>query len=75
MAAKNALLSGERDAQKIRGAMQSVIESTDLAQVDYISVAKPDTLEELETIEDRALLSLAVFVDRVRLIDNLVVEV
>jgi pantothenate synthetase len=39
-----------------------------------VSVAHPDTLEDLTVIEDRALLSLAVFFDTVRLIDNMILE-
>ena len=65
--------NGERDAEKLRAAMTEVIDSTDMARLDYVSVAHPDTLEELTMIEDRALLSLAVFFNTVRLIDNMVV--
>jgi len=39
-----------------------------------VSVAHPDTLQEQTVVPDRALLSLAVFFDTVRLIDNMVVE-
>jgi pantoate--beta-alanine ligase len=64
--------NGERDAEKLRAAMIEIIDSTDMARLDYVSVAHPDTLEELTQIENSALLSLAVFFDTVRLIDNLV---
>jgi pantothenate synthetase len=37
-------------------------------------VADPDTLEELDHVHKRAMLSLAVFFGSVRLIDNLIVE-
>ncbi len=73
-AAKNAFTQGQRDAEKLRATMLSVIEATDMTRVDYVSVAHPATLEELETVQDRALFSLAVFVDGVRLIDNIPVE-
>jgi len=74
LAAKDLFERDERDAEKLRGKMVAVIESADMARLDYISVAHPDTLEELTVIEDRALLSLAVFFDAVRLIDNIVVQ-
>lgn len=74
LAAKDAFEQGQRDANELRAAMLSVIEPADLARADYVSVAHPDTLAELEMVEDRALLSLAVFVDGVRLIDNMVVQ-
>ncbi|MCK6627844.1 MAG: pantoate--beta-alanine ligase [Anaerolineae bacterium] len=73
LAAKTAFEQGQRSAESLREAMRAVIEATPLARLDYVSVAHPDTLAELEVIEDRALLSLAVFVDEVRLIDNMVI--
>jgi pantoate--beta-alanine ligase len=73
LAAKTAFEGGEHRADSLRAAMRSVIEATPLARLDYVSVAHPDTLAELEVVEDRALLSLAVFVDDVRLIDNILV--
>ncbi len=75
LAAEGAFLAGQRNARQLQAAMLAVIEGADMAQVDYASVTHPDTLEELEVVEDRALLSLAVSVGGVRLIDNLVVEV
>jgi pantoate--beta-alanine ligase len=74
LAAKTAFASGQRSAEALRAAMRAVIEATPLARLDYISVAHPDTLAELDLVENRALLSLAVFVDEVRLIDNMVVD-
>ena len=66
--------NGERDAAQLRAAMTEVIDSTDMARLDYVSVAHPDTLIELTIVQDRALLSLAVFLGAVRLIDNMVVR-
>ena len=40
------------------------------ATPDYVSVADPDTLAELDEVGGRALLSLAALIDDVRLIDN-----
>jgi len=71
--AKKLFENGERDAAQLRAAITEVIDSTDMTRLDYVSVAHPDTLEELTMIEDRALLSLAVFFNTVRLIDNMMV--
>lgn len=71
-AAKEAYDNGERDAEKIRGKMKEVLASEPLAQVQYVSCADYDTLEELETITGKALLSMAVFMGKTRLIDNIV---
>jgi pantoate--beta-alanine ligase len=75
LAAKTAFEQGQHSAESLRTAMRAVIEATPLTRLDYVSVAHPDTLAELDVVEDRALLSLAVFVDEVRLIDNLMIEV
>ena len=62
--------AGERDAGAVREAMLAVLASEPMADVDYVSVADPETLEELATIRNGALLSLAVEIEGVRLIDN-----
>jgi pantoate--beta-alanine ligase len=60
----------ERDAARMREAMRGLIESEQLARIDYISVADAETLEELDRIERTALVSLAVRFGATRLIDN-----
>lgn len=75
LAARKAFEEGERNTEQLRARMLAAIESSEMARVDYISVAHPETLEELTEVEDSALLSLAVFVDGVRLIDNMVIVV
>ncbi len=61
---------GERDAGAVRTAMLGVLATEPGATVDYVSVADPDSLGELGAVAGRALLSLAVRIDGVRLIDN-----
>jgi pantoate--beta-alanine ligase len=63
-------LQGERDAAQIRQQMRSAIEKEPLAKIDYVSIADPETLQELTRIEDSALVSMAVRVGKTRLIDN-----
>jgi pantoate--beta-alanine ligase len=73
LAAKSAFEQGQRSAESLRAIMRAIIEPTPLARLDYASVAQPDTLAELDLVEEKALFSLAVFVDEVRLIDNMMV--
>ena len=73
-AAKKCLAQGERMTERLRTEMLQVIAAYPLAQVDYVSVADPDTLTPLERVETGALLSLAVFIDGVRLIDNMLIS-
>src|SRR5688572_1011305 len=72
--AKETLEGDQIKAEELRQQMRSLIERVDGAQIDYISVADPISLEELDRAEKGALLSLAVFIEGVRLIDNLLVE-
>ena len=73
-AAKEAYDNGERDADQLRQAMKDVLASEPLAQMQYVSCADNDTLEELETVNGKTLLSMAVFVGKTRLIDNFVLD-
>jgi pantoate--beta-alanine ligase len=71
-AAKSFYLEGERDATRLRSTMRRVLDEEPLAQVDYASVADPDTMCELDQVKDRVLLSLAVKIGKTRLIDNFI---
>jgi len=71
-AAQDTYTAGERDAEKIRQTMTQTIQSEPLARLQYVSCADPETLEEIQgTISAQALLSMAVFFGKTRLIDNL----
>ena len=62
---------GERSAERLRREMTALIQKEPLASIDYVSVADPDTLEELSQIDGAALVSMAVKIGRTRLIDNI----
>jgi pantoate--beta-alanine ligase len=62
---------GQRNADGIKTAMIELLHTEPLARVEYVSIADPDTLEELEIIQGPALVSLAVRMGKTRLIDNL----
>jgi pantoate--beta-alanine ligase len=65
---------GEKDAEKIRRQMTSLIQKEPLAQIDYVSIADAETLEELNLIDRPAVASLAVRIGKTRLIDNMPLE-
>lgn len=64
--------NGERNGDNLRQAMMEILRAAPLAQPDYVSVADLDTLGELETIDGKALVSMAVRIGSTRLIDNTV---
>jgi len=65
---------GERDAAAIKKAMNSLISGVPGAKIDYISIADTGTLDEVEVIRGRTLVSLAVRLGKPRLIDNIILE-
>ena len=65
---------GERDAEKLRREMLDLIRKEPLAQVNYVSIADAETLDELDRVKPPALASLAVRIGKTRLIDNVVLE-
>lgn len=70
-AARDAIHDGILDGDELRQLMAAEIAAEPLARLDYVSVAHPETLQELDLVQDRALLSGAIFVGDVRLIDNI----
>ena len=67
-------LQGEKDAKRMRQQMIALIKKQPLADIDYVSIADNETLDELDTVKSPALVSLAVRIGRTRLIDNVVLE-
>jgi pantoate--beta-alanine ligase len=70
LAARDRWIGGERQAELLRQAMRERLAAEPLADVEYVSVADGTTLEELDTVDGPALLSLAVRFGSTRLIDN-----
>ncbi len=71
-AAKELYEGGERKAEVLREKMKEVLESEPRATVQYVSCADYDSLEELDVIKGKTLLSMAVILGKTRLIDNFV---
>jgi pantoate--beta-alanine ligase len=64
---------GEHNAARLIEVVQKTIATEPLARVDYVSINDLETLEEVDRIDDRpALVSLAAFIGKTRLIDNVV---
>src|SRR5205814_2080955 len=67
---------GERESNKILSVMHQMIEAEPLARIDYIAIVDCDRLEPVTTISENqtTLIPLAVFLGRVRLIDNIILN-
>jgi pantoate--beta-alanine ligase len=69
-AAQAAYQNGERSAEALRQIVTETVAAEPLARLQYVSCADYETLQELEQLTGRTLLSMAVFVGKTRLIDN-----
>ncbi len=72
--AKFAYDHGERNAGVLRAKMEEIINAEPLARLEYVSCADYISLAELDIIERKTLLSMAVYIGTTRLIDNLILE-
>ncbi len=67
--------AGEGDGNKLRQAVRQVLNKEPLVDsIDYVSIADPDSLEELERGFSGAMVSAALHLGKVRLIDNIILE-
>jgi pantoate--beta-alanine ligase len=71
-AGRDAVAAGIHRTDDVLARVRGVIAAEPLARVDYIEVVDADTIEPIEHIDRPALLALAVFIGRTRLIDNTV---
>ena len=55
--------------------MDGVFAAEPAAKVQYISIADTVTLQEIDRIESKALVSMAVYMGKTRLIDNTVLGI
>ena len=67
---------GERDAARLKLAMKSVVEAEPLSRLDYVAITDTAVLQPVETIPfvRPTLVSMAVFIGKTRLIDNIVLN-
>lgn len=64
---------GETDAAVVLGEMKQMIEAEPLAKIDYVKAVDGLTMQQIETIKAPALVAMAVYIGKTRLIDNFIV--
>jgi pantoate--beta-alanine ligase len=72
--ARERIEAGERDAASVADGVRRLVGEESGVALEYVAVVDPDTLADLERIEDRALVALAARVGRTRLIDNVLLR-
>ncbi len=74
--AKNLVEQGERDASKIIAAMHEFLSKYDRIRVEYIEIVDKEELNPIERLEKgEALIAIAAYLGKARLIDNITVKV
>jgi len=69
--AKRLIEAGERDALKIKNAIERILRQGKSVRTDYIEIVDTTNLKPVEKIQGDVLIALAVFVGKTRLIDNI----
>jgi len=64
--------AGERSTQALIELARGIISAETLGRIDYISICDSETLQDIACIEREAVMAIAVFFDKARLIDNAV---
>ena len=65
---------GERRGAKLIEAGQRVFTEEPSVRLDYLEIVDPDTLDQVDGVSHTALVALAAFVGKTRLIDNIVLK-
>ncbi len=68
--ARRMVEAGERDANVILGGIRKAVAGEPLARLDYVELVDLANLRPLARLDAEALLAMAVFIGRTRLIDN-----
>lgn len=72
--AVDAINSGTTESSVIIEKITRTIEKSPEAEIDYIKVCNPKTLEDIQNIKNTALIAVAVNIGKVRLIDNCLIN-
>jgi pantoate--beta-alanine ligase len=70
-AARGMVAGGERRVDLLVSKVRDLIESEPHTRVQYVQVIDAETLQDLSQVTPRAIMALAVFVGKARLIDNM----
>ncbi len=73
-ASRKMVQSGISDAQVIVKKATEILAAFPAITIDYISICDPVTLDDVAVIEGRALMAIAVALEKIRLIDNTILQ-
>ncbi|MFN7169674.1 MAG: pantoate--beta-alanine ligase [Candidatus Omnitrophota bacterium] len=73
--AEEMVYRGERDAEKIISEMKKIVAKGGVSRIDYIEIVECKTLKPVRKIKGKVLVALAVWMDKTRLIDNIIINI
>lgn len=75
LSAKDLINTGEKNVELVKELIKKMINSKPLANIDYIEILDCNNLNEIQVIEGKVLIALAVKFGNTRLLDNIILEV
>jgi pantoate--beta-alanine ligase len=72
--AEDMVRGGERRARVVVEHVRAAIAREPLARIDYVALVDSETMDDVDELDTPALLALAVFIGRTRLIDNVLLH-
>ncbi|MDP2923305.1 MAG: pantoate--beta-alanine ligase [Candidatus Omnitrophota bacterium] len=72
--AKILVAQGERNASKISDKIKKIISLTKAARIDYVKIVDANTLRDITRIENDALIAIAIYMGKTRLVDNIILD-
>jgi pantoate--beta-alanine ligase len=75
VSAKKSIINGEKNSSTIKRKIKSDLNNFSSLRIDYVEISKKETLETISTIKGNVIISVAVFVGEVRLIDNISISI
>ena len=70
---KRLILTGNKNVQMIKTKIKDYLQKYKLIRLDYIEICNPENLSFLEVIPKKAVILIAAFVGKTRLIDNIII--
>lgn len=71
--AKKLIEEGENNSSKVFAHVSNIIDAAKIVKIDYLHVVNVETLEDIDKIKPPALIAIAAFVGKTRLIDNVII--
>jgi len=72
--AEELIVKGQKNSSVIENQIKTFIHSFPETRVEYVSFCDPETLEDIDRINNKVVLALAVKVGKTRLIDNIIIN-